>query len=222
MGWAVIIFTIVFRIVILPLSINAGRSEKEKYEIHLKVEEINKNFSHDQTKYKQMRRQLVKANPFTIISELTDIFIQVMIALMLYRMFTSGLEGADFHYLYKFIHTPKEAFNLTWMSTFDLTKPNILLNLINSITIFLAEFVSMRFSAFPIGRNEKLTLLILPLGAYIFFSQMPAGKKLFVITTLLFSIVLMLIRRVSFHLTKGSPTMQGWTNTFKKQISNKA
>jgi hypothetical protein len=34
----------------------------------------------------------------------------------------------------------------------------------------------------------------LPLGAFTFFAFMPAGKKLFVITTLLFSIGIMLVK----------------------------
>jgi len=41
-----------------------------------------------------------------------------------------------------------------------------------------------------------MSLFVLPLGAFTFFAYMPAGKKLFVITTLLFSIVLMLAKLV--------------------------
>lgn len=219
MGWAVIIFTVVFRFIILPLSLNSGRSEKEKYEISERAKEIALKYAHDPITAKKLKRQLVKANPITIISETIDVLIQVLIALMLYRMFTTGLEGADFHLLYPFVQKPTEAFNLTWMNQYDLSRPNTILNLVNTIVIFLAEFLSMRFSPFPLGRNEKTTLVVLPVGAYLFFSQMPAGKKLFVITTLLFSIALMLIRRVSFYLGRLSPALSGWKSSFKGQIN---
>lgn len=217
MGWAVIIFTVVFRLLILPLSLNAGRSEKEKYDISEKYKEIQKEYAHEPLKLKQAKRSIIKSNPIIILSETFDVFIQVLIALMLYRMFTSGLKGMDFHLLYKFVTPPADHFNLTWMNKYDLTHPNNFLNWVNTIVIFLAEFLSMRFSAFPIGRNEKLTLIILPIGAFIFFGTMPAGKKLFVITTLLFSIVLMLIRRGTFYITK-SPNLSGWRQSFKDQI----
>lgn len=222
MGWAVIIFTILFRLLILPLSLNSGKSEKEKYEISEKWKQIQIDYSHDPVKLKEEKRGLVKTNPVVIISETLDVFIQVLIALMLYRMFTTGLEGTDFHLLYSFVPKPGSPFNLTWMHSYDLTHPNAFLNLINTIVIFLVEFISMRFSPFPLGKNEKTTLIVLPIGAYLFFSQMPAGKKLFVITTLLFSIMLMLIRRTSFYITKMSPAMAGWTNSFKKQIKSEA
>lgn len=220
MGWAVIVFTVVFRFIILPLSLNSGRSEKEKHEISEKYQEIQKEFANDPVKLKQAKRQIVKSNTLVILSEAFDVFIQVMIALMLYRMFTTGLEGADLHLLYSFVPKVTGDFNLTWMHQYDLTHPNILLNLINTVVIFLMEFISMRFSPFPIGKNEKTTLIVLPIGAYLFFAQMPAGKKLFVITTLIFSIVLMLIRRVSYYLTK-TPALSGWKQSFKNQIINK-
>lgn len=218
MGWAVIIFTVAFRLIILPLSLNAGRSEKEKHEISEKYKEIQTEYAHDPHKSKEAKRALVRSNPLVIISETFDVFIQVLIALMLYRMFTTGLEGTDFHLLYKFVPQPTSPFNLTWMHKYDLTHPNTFLNIVNTIIIFLTEFISLRFSAFPLDKNEKLTLIILPIGAFLFFSQMPAGKKLFVITTLLFSIMLMLIRRLSFFVTKSS-ALSSWRQSFKQQVS---
>ena len=222
MGWAVIIFTIAFRIIILPLSLHSGRSEKEKYEISEKFKEIQEKYAHDPIKAKQLRRKLVRTNPITIASEFFDVFIQVLIALMLYRMFTTGLEGADLHLLYRFAPKITLPFNLTFMGKYDLTHPNTFINLVNTIVIFLAEYISLRLSPFPMGKNEKAALIVLPIGAYLFFSQMPAGKKLFVITTLVFSIFLMLIKRISFSFTKGSPAFKAWVETFHSQITSKS
>jgi len=218
MGWSVILFTVAFRLIILPLSLHAGRSEKEKYEISEKYKEIQKEYAYQPIKLKEAKRHLVRTNPLTIASETFDVLIQVLIALMLYRMFTTGLEGADIHLLYPFVPHVTLPFNLTWMHQFDLTRPNIIMNVLNTVVIFLAEFVSLRFSAFPLGKNEKLTLIVLPIGAYIFFSQMPAGKKLFVITTLLFSIFLMIARRISFKFIN-SQSVHEWAGSFKRQIS---
>ena len=45
----------------------------------------------------------------------------------------------------------------------------------------------------PVSRGEVVRLqLILPFVAFVIFSQLPAGKKLFVITTLAFSLLMML------------------------------
>ncbi len=42
MGMAVILFTIVFRIIILPLSLSTGRTEEEKVEMMSKYADIEK------------------------------------------------------------------------------------------------------------------------------------------------------------------------------------
>lgn len=221
MGWAVIIFTIMFRIIILPISLSSGRSEKEKHEISEKYKEIEALKASDPIQARQLKRQLIKSNPITIISEFIDLFIQVMIALMLYRMFTTGLEGEDLHLLYPFVSKPIGDFNLVFMDKFDLSHPNTEINVINTVVIFVAEFLSLRFSPFPLGKTEKAALIVLPVSAFIFFSQMPAGKKLFITTTLLFTIGLILTKRALFYLSSASPAFKSWTSSFRSQITNK-
>ena len=45
----------------------------------------------------------MRGNPGPVISETINITIQVIIILMLYRIFKTGLEGADLHLLYPFM-----------------------------------------------------------------------------------------------------------------------
>src|SRR3989338_10684245 len=108
---------------------------------------------------------------------------------MLWRIFSKGLLGADFHLLYDFVPQPKEALNLTFLGKYDLTHPNATLNALQSILIFGLEAELGLFSPFPLTRRDIILMqFTLPLGSYIIFSQLPAGKKLFIITSLLFSI----------------------------------
>ena len=46
---------------------------------------------------------MMHGNPGPVISETINITIQVIIILMLYRIFKTGLEGADLHLLYPFM-----------------------------------------------------------------------------------------------------------------------
>ena len=59
MGVALIIFTFIFRIILLPLSLNADRSEKEKREIKTRVEDIEKTYRHDPIKCKAEIKKVV-------------------------------------------------------------------------------------------------------------------------------------------------------------------
>lgn len=206
MGWAVIIFTIIFRIILLPLSLRGEQSGKERREISQKVESVERFYVDSPVKSKAAVRQIISSNRKVMSWEIFDLAIQVLIALMLYRIFTTGLEGTDLHLLYSFMPKVSEPFNLMFLGQFDLTKPNFIINVINTAVIFLAEFLSIRFSPFPMTRGDITMLAVLPVGAFTFFAFMPAGKKLFVTTTLLFSIVLILSRQLTtvYHNLAGS------------------
>ena len=195
MGNAVIIFTIIFRIIWIPISLSSSRSAKERHDIAEKFAEIQKLHAKEPIKEREETKKLMRGNRRIVIMSFIDIFFQLMVMLMLYRIFTTGLEGADFYLIYKWMPPHPDHFILTWLhGRFDLTHPNVTLNLINSLVIFIAEGLSGLLSPFPSTRNDLLTLFILPIGAFSFFAFMPAGKKLFVITTLIFSIVIMLAK----------------------------
>jgi membrane protein insertase Oxa1/YidC/SpoIIIJ len=196
MGVAVIIFTVALRIILLPLSIASGRTESERREIEESFADIKKTYASDPVRQKSETKKLLRGNRRTLISEGVNLTIQVAIALMLYRIFAKGLLGADFNLIYNFMPPIPESFNLIFLGRYDLTRPNVFLNFIQSLSIFLVEVLSVFTSPFPINRREVIRLqVILPLTSFIIFAYLPAGKKLFIITTLSFSIVLILARQ---------------------------
>ncbi len=210
MGWAVIIFTFIFRILWLPISLSSDRKEKDKRTISARYKALQEEYAKDPIKRKAEEKQLMKENRGLLIATFVDIGFQVLIALMLYRIFTKGLEGADFHLLYRFVPQPKEPFNLTFMGKYDLSHPNVTLNLIQSACILVVELLSAMFSPIPARRSDMTTVFVLPVISYLFFSMMPAGKKLFIIVTLLFSIGLMLVKRCLYWYHSLNHQLENW------------
>lgn len=202
MGMAVILFTIVFRIIILPLSLSTNQTISEKEEMTELLKKIEIKYKTDPIKRKEESKKVFRGNRRVILAEFFDIGIQVLIALMLYRIFSTGLEGADFHLLYKGIEKPSVPFNLVFLAQYDLSKPNVFLNIINSVVIFLAEALNIANQQRPSTREDKMALFVFPVVAFIFFAYMPAGKKLFIITTLLFSICIMVVQIILFWYHK--------------------
>ena len=118
---------------------------------------------------------------------------------MLYRIFKTGLEGADLHLLYPFMPEVKTPINLMFLNEFDLSQTNNTLNFIQSLLIFAIEGLHMLFSPGPTSRRDFLSLAILfPIVSFVVFMFLPSGKKLFIITSLLFSIAVMLIKQALF------------------------
>lgn len=199
MGIAVVIFTIVIRILMLPLTISGDRSEAEKRKLEEQVKEIKHKYSADPIARDAHTKVLMRSNKRVVFSAALNLGIQTALALMLWRIFAKGLLGADFHFLYDFVPQPKEPFNLTFLGQYDLTHPNATLNALQSMLLFVLEALAGLFSPFPITRKDVILMqFTLPVVSYIIFSQLPAGKKLFIITTLLFSIGYVAIRQIRF------------------------
>lgn len=209
MGVAVIIFAVIVRVLMLPLTLSADRSEKEKRQIVKKINTLQTKYKDQPQKLKQETRQILKANPGTLVSEGITLTIQIIIVLMLYRIFKTGLEGADLHLLYPFLPPINTPVNLVFLSQYNLALPNLTLNLVQSGLIFILEILQMLFSPIKSSRKEFLSLAIfLPIVSFVIFALLPAGKKVFIITSLIFSIFLLVIKQVVFwyHSFLGSPS----------------
>lgn len=187
MGIAVILFSIVVRVITFPLTIAGERSEEERRKVVAKVEGLKHEYASEPIRLKREVRAVMKSNLRMVLSASANLLIQLMIILMLYRIFTTGLEGADFHLLYDFMPRVTNV-NLMFLGKYDLSHTNATLNLYQSLMIFVVEFLIALRSPFPVGRRDVILLqVILPLGSYIVFLALPAGKKVFIITSLIFS-----------------------------------
>jgi len=197
MGIAVIIFTVIVRFFMLPLSLKAHRTEPERHKIMEDLAQVKKDFAGDPIGYQKARKKLLKTNNRVFFSELVSLVVQVALALMLWQMFKTGLKGADLNLLYSFMPDVETPYNLLFLGKYDLGAPNLILNFIQSLLIFIAETLSLYYSRYRVTRSDVVRMqLFLPVISFIIFMGLPAGKKMFVITSLVFSIVLLIIRIV--------------------------
>jgi membrane protein insertase Oxa1/YidC/SpoIIIJ len=189
MGIAVIIFSIIIQVILFPLRLAGERSEEEKKKITDRIEEAKRVYSHEPIKLRAEIKMVMRSNLRSVMATSANLLIGIAIIFMLYRIFTTGLEGADFYLLYDFVPRP-DHINLMFLGKYDLSHTNSTLNIIQSFMIFIVEVLAALRSPFPISRKDKALLqIVLPIGSYIIFMFLPSGKKVFMITTLVFSAV---------------------------------
>ncbi len=197
MGIAVVLLTLFIRFLLLPLSIAEHRGEKSRREISTALEEIEKQYATDPVGRDAAKKAVMKTNRGILIAEVCNLTVQVTIAIMLYFIFKHGLTGGDKHLLYPFLKNVQLPQVPYFLGTYDLTKPSLFLNLTQSFLIFVLETLLMYTSPYPTTRAQVVRMqLVLPLVSFFVFLGMPAGKKVFIITTLCFSIVLAIVRAV--------------------------
>lgn len=210
MGIAVIIFSIFIQIILFPLRLAGERSEEEKKKIIDKIEVAKKVYAHEPIRQKEEIKAIMRSNISSVIATTVNLVIGLALIIMLYRIFTTGLEGADFYLLYDFIPVP-DHINLMFLGKFDLSRTNATLNMIQSLMIFIVEVLVALRSPFPVSRKDKALLqIVLPLGSFIIFMFLPSGKKIFVITSLVFSAV--------YHAIK---LLQEWGNKLVEKYTPK-
>jgi len=199
MGIAVILFAVAVRVILLPIDLIGEQSDEEKLQISLKVKKVRKEFASDPVRQKEGIRQLMRQSPGAIFSEVFTITVQVLIILILYRIFTTGLEGDDMHLLYKFMPSVHQPIDLMFLGRYDLSHTNSALNLLQSTMICLSEIVHLYFEPVRPSRKDFLSLvIILPVVSFLIFMFLPAGKKVFIITSLAFGIALKIIRQILY------------------------
>src|SRR4029079_13684803 len=103
MGIAVILFAVAVRIILLPIDLLGQQSEEEKFQIAQKIKQLKHDFSSDPIRLRAETRAVMRQSPGAIVSEVFSVLIQLIIILILYRIFNSGLEGEDLHLLYPFM-----------------------------------------------------------------------------------------------------------------------
>ncbi len=197
MGIAVILLTIIIRILLLPMSLAEDKSEEERREMLHKLHEIERTYKTDPIAMRHESRKLFHRNRKVVAAEIFSFFVQVIIALMLWKIFSTGLEGQDVPLIYPFLPKVDLPFNLVFLHKFDLAHSNFFLNIMQSVMIFLVETTAILTSPYPPMKGEVVRLqLILPVVSFVVFLALPAGKKLFVITTLIISLILLLYKYV--------------------------
>ncbi len=199
MGIAVILFSVAVRLILLPIDLAGSRSDKEKFDIALRVHKLKKDYDDDPIKQAEESKKIMRQSPGAIVSEIVNIIIQFVIIIMLYRIFKTGLEGADFHLLYDFMPHIPQPINLMFLGKYDLSQTNNTLNLIQSLMIAINEIFHLYFSPVKPTRKDFISLVIIfPVFCFLVFIFLPAGKKVFIITSLAFSITKKLIEQTLF------------------------
>lgn len=91
-GWAVLIFTLLIRLVLMPLDIKSRKSMKAMQNVQPKIDELNKKYANDKDKLNQKMADLYKKEKINPLSGCLPMLIQVPI---LFAMFAVMREVAN-------------------------------------------------------------------------------------------------------------------------------
>ncbi len=209
-GMAIIILTIIIRLILYPLQSKALRSQRKLQELQPELQRIQKKYKNDKQKQSKAVMEFYqthKVNPFS--SCLTQL-IQFPVIIALYQVFRTGLNTERLSQLYSFIPVP-EIFDPSFLGYFNLAEPDkFILPILAGITQFF--YSKMMIPLTPKNKKgpastqeiiSKQMIYFMPLMIVFFAMKLPAALPLYWIVVSLFGILQMyLIGREKFSKKK--------------------
>ncbi|NQT49491.1 membrane protein insertase YidC [Candidatus Kuenenbacteria bacterium] len=138
-GLAIILLTIVVKLILLPLSLQAVRSQKALQELQPKMDALKKKYKDEKEKLAAETMKLYKEQKVNPLSSCLPLLIQFPFLIAVYQAFRVGLTSQKFDMLYSFVHNP-EHINTMAFGFMDFAAPSIAL----AILAGLAQYVQTR------------------------------------------------------------------------------
>lgn len=200
-GLAVIYFTVIIRVILIPFSLFDAHKKKKNDEIKQEIFKLTEGYKHDSVLQKQEIRKLLKKRKVSPWAKAVVLGIQVVIFLELYQIFVHGVSNEKvIQTLYSFIDFPG-VINTKFYG-FDLAaRHDVVWSLSVALLVFFTSYFSYRKQK-KISQSDLAYLVLFPLAIFVFLYTLPMVKALFFLTTMLFSVILNQCTKLIFPTKK--------------------
>lgn len=152
-GIAVILLTIGIRLVLLPFSLSAARTQTAMKTLEPKIKELKEKHKGDKEKEALETLALYRAERVNPFASILMVFIQIPVLLALYWVFLyEPLSSLNVARLYSFTPMP-DYISLTFLGLISVTGKSLVLALCAGATQFLQAHMALQGSAKPSGNG---------------------------------------------------------------------
>ncbi len=196
-GIAIIILTIIIRVILFPTSVKAVKSQRSLQKLQPKILELQKKYKDDKEKQAKEIFALYKIEKINPFSGLFLALIQVPILIALYRVFWDGLNQSKLSVLYSFITNPGQI-NPLFLHIINLSKPNIIFAILAGLTQYFqtkmllppVDSANIKDKTPDISQMmQKQMVYFFPIFTVIILINLPSALGLYWVASGLFSII---------------------------------
>jgi YidC/Oxa1 family membrane protein insertase len=189
-GLAIIMFTILLKLVLFPLTVSQMRSMKAMQELQPKIKALQERYKDKPQKSQEAVMKLYKeagANPF---AGCLPLLIQMPVLFALFSALRTFFNPAANN---KFVDVAHAGF--LWIPNLGLRDPHFILPVLTVFATFGQQYVISLSSTGTIDPNQKTMLYTMPLFIGYLASMYPAGLALYWVVFSIVGIVEQLIIR---------------------------
>jgi YidC/Oxa1 family membrane protein insertase len=206
-GWAVVYLTIILRLVLLPFTLVSERNRVRNAELADDLRNLAKEYKNDPVRQKEEIRKVMRKRKVQPWAKIVVLGIQVLVLILLYQVFLRGITGEKIlKILYPAVEFPG-VINLNFYG-FDLGERN---NLIWPAAVALWLFLETYFEyrhreAMGLKKGDLMFLLLFPASVFIILWYLPMVKSLFILTSMVFSLIIGYVSKALFKSSAGHGT----------------
>src|SRR3989338_3921242 len=190
LGVAIIVLTVVVRLVLYPSFSKSLRSQKELSAMQPRLDEIKEKHKDNKEAQTKAILEFYKENKINPLSSCLQLLIQLPILIALYQVFLYGLNGKVAAELYSFVQNPG-AIDPLFFNFVDLSKPNLIFGILAGAFQFIQSKMMMPKvkpkDQMAAAMNAQL-VYFMPLITILISPQIPAALALYWIVTTVFAI----------------------------------
>lgn len=197
LGWAVVWLTIFLRIVLLPLTIISERDAVKQKKVEEEALKAAKIFKNDPVAQKEEIRKIMRKNRVSPWAKVMSLGLQLLVLVLLYQVFVRGITGEKIiRLLYPWVDFPGKI--NVYFYGFNIGE--------HHDSLWAGIVALYLFFSIYLGEgkgNKKDTsratfLFIFPIFTFVALWALPMVKSLFILTSMLFSDTITIIRKIIF------------------------
>lgn len=172
-GWSIVVMTILFRIILFPLTYKGMVSMNKMKELAPKMKELQAKYKDDKQKLNMHVMELYKKHGANPMGGCLPIILQIPIFFAIYRVLQNAVELKDAPWI-------------LWINDLSILDPWFILPILMGLTMYLQQRLTPTNFTDPM--QEKI-MKFLPLIFTFFFFTFPAGLTLYWVTNNTFSVL---------------------------------
>lgn len=134
-GIAIIIMTVIIKLILLPLSRQSIKSQKALQDLQPQINEVKKKYADNKQEQGRQMMDLYKREKVNPFSSCLPLLIQLPFLWAVFEVFRDGLNGHSLELVYSFIYRP-EIINNVSFGFINLAKPNYILAVLAGLAQF--------------------------------------------------------------------------------------
>ena len=206
LGMAIIVLTVVIKLVLYPLSRQSIRSQKALQDLQPKMDALKKQYKDNKEKQAKAMMELYKTEKVNPLSSCLPLLIQLPFLIAVFHVFRNGVDSSSLEMLYPFIQNPG-TLNPISFGALNLSQPNIILAWLTGLAQFWQSkmMITKKQPKVPGAKDEdmmaamnKQMLYFMPIITVVIGASMPSGLIIYwLVMTLLTALQQLLVFKKS-------------------------